>query len=335
MKNTIKPAQYDPYNLISSSGNILINSGIDFFNLDVSRSLQGDFNFVNSVKINGMDSIYPNSTNSVLNFSNGNRIFAGSNNVVNGSNCYVYGGLNCSSTGTNNVILYGNNTSVTNSSNTIALGNSIIITHNNATVFGDTSNNAKGSNGINTLTLNYISGTFVEHNFFIKKTLNIQNNLSVTGNITGANIISNNNISATNNLNITSNGFIGNNLNVTGNISVGGNISITGNSILNNATISGSRIQTQNDINNYSGYVNTLISQYVATTGNQTITGIKTFKSIPSFEKGISLPTTDSTRFVPSTSTSNGTIGQVAFSGNYLYVCTGANLWGRIQISNW
>jgi predicted acyltransferase (DUF342 family) len=345
MKNKIQPAQYDPYTLISSSGNILVNSGVDFFNLDVSRSLQGDFNFIDSIKIDGMNCISPDSTNSVLEFSNGNRVLAGSYNSVSGSNSFIYGGFNSLSRGTNNVIVYGNNSNITGPNNSIALGNSITITHNNATVFGDTSSNSKGSNGINTLTLNYVSGTFIEHNCFIKKGLNIQNNLLVTGNITGANIISNNNISALNNLNIRFNGFIGNDLTVTGDISTIGDLSIIGNTVLNHATITGSRIQTQNDINNYSGYVDSLLaqklaisalpSQSVVLTGNQDVYGRKSFRNISEFYSGLKFTTTDTSRYVPKSGTASGEIGHMVYSGNFLYVATGTNQWGRVQISAW
>ena len=341
MKNKIQPAQYDPYSLISSSGNILVNSGADFFDLDISRSLEGDFNFIDSVKIGGMNCVSPDSTNSVLNFSDGNRILAGSYNSVSGSNCYVYGGISNVSRGTNNVVLYGNNTNIINVSNSSALGSYITVTHNNATVFGDTSNNAKGSNGINTLTLNYVSGTFLEHNCFIKKSLNIQNNLSVTGGITGSNIVSNNNISAGNNVSIASNCYIGNGL------------TVTGNTVLNHSTITGSRIQTQNDINNYSGHVtnlltgklgvsdfntftgSTLSSQAVRLTGNQDIYGIKSFRNIPEFYSGLKFTTTDTNRYVPKSGTASGQIGHMVYSGNFLYVATGTNLWGRVQLSTW
>ena len=92
MKNKIKTAQYEPYNLISSSGNLLIDSGIDFFNFDVSRTLNGDFDFIDSLKVDGMNCVSPNSTNSIFDFLDGSRIFGGSFNEVSGSNCYVYGG---------------------------------------------------------------------------------------------------------------------------------------------------------------------------------------------------------------------------------------------------
>jgi hypothetical protein len=339
MKNKIKPAQYDPYNLFSSSGNILINSGVDFFNLDVSRTLDGDFNFIDSVKIDGMNCISPDSTNSVLNFSDGNRILAGSYNSVSGSNCYVYGGISNVSRGTNNVVLYGNNTNIINVSNSSALGSYITVTHNNATVFGDTSNSSKGSNGINTLTLNYASGTFIEHNCFIKKSLNIQNNLSVTGGITGSNIVSNNNISVGNNVSIL------NNLNIASNCYIGNVLNVTGTTVLRHATITGSRIITQNDINGYSGYVDSLLtqklaisalpSQSVVLTGNQDVYGRKSFRNISEFYSGLKFTTTDTSRYVPKSGTASGEIGHMVYSGNFLYVATGTNQWGRVQISAW
>ena len=37
----------------------------------------------------------------------------------------------------------------------------------------------------------------------------------------------------------------------------------------------------------------------------------------------------------PLTATSNGSVGQIAFSGTYFYAATGANRWGRVQLSSW
>lgn len=37
----------------------------------------------------------------------------------------------------------------------------------------------------------------------------------------------------------------------------------------------------------------------------------------------------------PATPTSNGIRGEIATSGNYLYVCTGTNLWGRTHLTGW
>jgi hypothetical protein len=33
-------------------------------------------------------------------------------------------------------------------------------------------------------------------------------------------------------------------------------------------------------------------------------------------------------------SAQNGNPGQIAYSGNNLYLCTGQNLWGRVAVSN-
>jgi hypothetical protein len=38
---------------------------------------------------------------------------------------------------------------------------------------------------------------------------------------------------------------------------------------------------------------------------------------------------------VPSTSTSTGTTGQVAFDDNYFYICTAINTWKRTSIVTW
>lgn len=38
---------------------------------------------------------------------------------------------------------------------------------------------------------------------------------------------------------------------------------------------------------------------------------------------------------VPATSTASGTAGQLAYDGDYFYVCTATNTWGRFPLSEW
>jgi hypothetical protein len=37
----------------------------------------------------------------------------------------------------------------------------------------------------------------------------------------------------------------------------------------------------------------------------------------------------------PQVATASGKIGEIAFSGTYLYAATGTNQWGRVQLSSW
>ena len=73
--------------------------------------------------------------------------------------------------------MYGDDVNITNLNNCIALGHNISISHNDATVFADTSNRLKSSNGENTLTLDYSSGIFIENNCFLGANLNIEDGL--------------------------------------------------------------------------------------------------------------------------------------------------------------
>lgn len=38
---------------------------------------------------------------------------------------------------------------------------------------------------------------------------------------------------------------------------------------------------------------------------------------------------------IPTTITSSGTVGQIAYSSNYIYVCVGSNSWRRVPLSSW
>jgi len=99
--------------------------------------------------------------------------------------------------------------------------------------------------------------------------------------ITGNNI----NINGSGVLNIFDNTNIVGNLNVTGNILLSGNQVLTGSSTLYatsaNLASTGSTLQT--NINNLSGYINSTSSNIVFTTGNQIISGVKSFAQDTTF----------------------------------------------------
>lgn len=337
MKNKIQPSQYDPYQFSTPSGNIIIESGVNLFNFYIPTVLTGDFSVTGSFSVNGLNAIYPADSNIVSGFENGNRVFAGSNNAVYGINDIIIGGINNVASG-ENLLCYGQGNSVEGVQNSIAFGKNIAIEHNDSVVFGDFTSSFKGSTTTGSITFDYAGGFYVNKDTYLLGTSYFNNNLYVTGDISADNMLLSNNLTIQNDL------FVTGEFNVFGSSSLG-DLAITGHS-----TISGSRVQTQSDITGFSGYANstflskaemqsytgsTIGLQSVMVTGNQSITGTKTFQSVPSFQKGISLPTGDATRFVPKLSNANGSAGAIAFSGDYLYIATGTNLWGRVQLSTW
>ena len=105
---------------------------------------------------------------------------------------------------------------------------------------------------------------------------------------------------------------------------------VTGNYVTNTRfnTYTGGALATINKAIDY--------SLPVYRTGIQEISGEKTFKSTTDFCDGMTfLSSNNCTRYVPTTSTSTGERGRVAYSGRFLYIATGDNMWGRIQISTW
>jgi hypothetical protein len=93
MKNKIQPAQYKPYDLLSATGNISIDSGLDYFNIDLSEELVGDINIDGTLRVSGLNVLSPHSSNVIsdTSFSNGCRILAGQDNSISGNNnCIVF-----------------------------------------------------------------------------------------------------------------------------------------------------------------------------------------------------------------------------------------------------
>lgn len=69
----------------------------------------------------------------------------------------------------------------------------------------------------------------------------------------------------------------------------------------------------------------------VYNTGNQTISGVKTFAT------GITVSGTFvfASPFVPTATTNTGLKGQLAYTDNYLYICISNNTWRRVQLGTW
>ena len=369
MKNKIKPAQYQPYDLLSVTGNISIDSGIDHFNVDLSEGLSGDFDITGSLKVNQFNVLSPDVSNTLpeSSFSEGCRILAGSENFVSGSNNCVVFASNSVVSGIGNAVLFGDSVNL-GAQNSVAIGNYISINHNGAAVFADSTANPKISYAPDSLSIEYTGGAFIRSNAYFTEDVFSNSDFTITGAISGLSL------TIEDGARFLSSVTIEDSATITGNLSVTGSVLIKGQTNLQSTFITGLRALTTFDIQSYSGHVasnftttssfsaftgittsginflntgqlsvldfNTytgsiLPSQAVVLTGDQNVSGRKSFKQTAEFCDGIKfLAQNNCDRYVPTSSTSTGEFGRVAYSGNYLYIATGTNLWGRIQISS-
>lgn len=373
MKNRIKPAQYEPYNLLSSSGNISIDSGVDYFSIDLSQQMSGDFNITGSLKINQFNVLSPDVSNTLPNssFSNGCRIVAGSENNITGIDNVIVVGYNCIVSGEKNTVLFGDSINL-GAQRSSALGNNISISHNGATVFSDSTANPKISYAPDSINIEYTGGAFIRSNSYFSNDIFSDANLTVTGAISGLSLT----IDGTSKF--LSSIIIEDSATITGSLFVTGSSKINGLTELQSTFITGVRAATHFDIQTYSGHVlsnfttktdfsnftgdnkslinilsgqitgklstssfntftgSTLPLKVMMLTGYQNVSGIKSFKNTTEFCNGLKFPTQNNCdRYVPTGAISSGEIGHMVFSGKYLYVCTGTNLWGRTTLATW
>ena len=370
MKNKIKPAQYEPYDLISETGNISIDSGLDYFNLNLSEEIAGDFDIAGTLKVNSFNVLSPDDSNTLsdVSFSNGCRIVAGFDNIINGNNNCIVFGSNSVVSGIGNAVLFGESVNLS-AQNSVAIGRNISINHNGAAVFADSTSSPKISYAPDSLTIEYTGGAFIRTTTHFSENVFADSNFTITGAISGLSLTIGDNAKFLSNVNIQDNAVVSGSLSVTGSTRVKGvtNLELT--------FITGFRAATTFDIGVYSGYAlstfttktqftaftgatttginllntgklsisafstytgSTLSSQAVRLTGNQNVSGRKSFKEITEFCNGLKFKAQNNCdRYIPATSTSSGEFGHMAYSGNYLYIATGENKWGRIQITNW
>jgi len=373
MKNKIQPAQYKPYDLISETGNISIDSGLDYFNIDLSESIIGNFDIEGSLKISGFNVISPDISNSISQeaYSNGSRVLFGNNNVVNGSQNVIINGNDNNLTGTNNLILFGNNSDLI-AQDSVAIGNNISINHNGAAVFADTTSSSKNSQTQNSLTIEYMGGVFVRSKTHFSEDVFSDSNFTITGAISGLSLTVQNNANFLSNINISGSSVFNQSANFYQNISVLGTANlqqlfVSGSRVLTSSELDSyktfasntfatksqllnlstevntqvanvsSQLPSKLDINTFYQYTNSnLPASYVAVSGNQEIRGIKSFKNPAKFCDGLIFESINNCdRYIPKFGDSSGEAGYMVYSGNYLYVATGTNRWGRILISPW
>ena len=106
MKNPLDPRQYTPYALNTPSGNLHTEQGVDFFNIILLETLEGNFSLTGSFSINGERVYSPNPNNEITD-DNSCNIFNGVNNVITGLNNTIVGSSNSTVKGQNNTIVGG------------------------------------------------------------------------------------------------------------------------------------------------------------------------------------------------------------------------------------
>lgn len=84
------------------------------------------------------------------------------------------------------------------------------------------------------------------------------------------------------------------------------------------------------------GKINDNFSEIYAAIGNGTLPGLAAVAKSGDFNDLSNRPATaPALASVPASATATGTIGQISFDANYLYVCVATNTWKRVAIATW
>ena len=321
----IQPEQIQIHAFSSPSGDMRFFAGSNYVYANLSRYLTGVFDISGSLSVNGVALPVADSTN----FTSGSNSFAfgGVDNDVIGVRNTEVNGDSCSILGTGNAAFNSRFADFdAASTNNTALGgygadfNGVT----GATVLKDGQASVVASNGNNSLTISYGSGTFIENgNLTIK-----------AGNL---------NVGAGNS------GLFSGDLHALGSIyrngvalATTGDIYVTSGVLDGKLTNSGSALSTR--INNTGStllaVVAVLSGESVLKTSDQTISGEKTFHQSTIFSQSIYLKgnsgvlsgVSGATQIVPTGSgDSAGARGLVSFSGAFLFykISDNPNLWVR------
>jgi hypothetical protein len=161
----IQPEQIELHAFSSPSGDLGFQVGTNYVYANLSRSLTGIFGISGGIVINGVSLAMPSATNSVqgtdsFSFGGINNDISGVRNVsVNAESTTIYG------TGNVAVNSYLANFPASSLNNTIIGGNGVNIVANTtgAMVLKDKTNNALSSKGNHTLAMSFVSGIFIEN----------------------------------------------------------------------------------------------------------------------------------------------------------------------------
>ena len=180
MENKLNPRQYTPYALNTPSGNLAFSLGVDFFQCYLLESLTGNFNFIGSVSINGSSLPYRDSSN--IFGGEDTQILGGINNFISGFHNTILNSSNSKISGNYNLILGGEYNQIADADYALTFGNNILVNHTGACVLGDSSNSLKESMGIDSISISYTGGMFVDSPvFFHQEVLMTGGSVRVSG----------------------------------------------------------------------------------------------------------------------------------------------------------
>ena len=327
MKNKINPRQYEPYSLLTPSGNLAFEEGVDFFNCFLLNELTGDFNFIGDLKIN-TGNILVNDPESNTDFVNNNISLNSNGSFITGTNNVIINSPNSEASGDSNLILGGSDNSIVDSDfSAVLFGVNCSANHTGSAIIGDgNSSFAKTTNGKDTLTINFASGIFLESETFLSSNLAINGDLNVSQFNSGL---------------------------FSGDINVLGTAYNTGSPLQNLQNVKNTSGHLLEKLEDASGDINIDLGQTginlhnrLESTGlnlNTRITNSGNFlysDKVSDFSNfslltGDRLNLAGTGRTVPVTYFSNGNSGDITWNAEYIYLCTGTNLWGRVAVAPW
>ncbi len=271
MYSKIQPQQINLHTFSSPSGHFTISQGSDYVYLDLNKYLTGDFNFTGNILINGSP-IFTSDTTNVVDHSD-NLILLGSNNTANGTGNVIVNSISTTIHGTNNLVLNSFpagtfDQSVTKCTilagtyagfNNSISGSTILKDQSNSTSCTATKNNA--------LYVSFVGGSYFDGNVNFSNSVSLEDFADLK-------------------LASQSSGLFSGDINVLGNIywkntlipSISDVTGISG-SLQTQITNSGALLTSDLDALEFlvTGTSTNLSGKSVFTTGDQTISGIKTF----------------------------------------------------------
>lgn len=314
MKNPILPAQYTPYAINTPNGNLFVVEGADFFNVEILETLTGDFNITGSLKLNDVRIVAPDPTNN-FDSENNSQVFGGADNFITGTNNAILWGFNSEVSGDKNVSLWGELNQIEDTAQYAAVGgNKVKASHDGSVTLGDQDvSREKASEKEGQFKVDFSGGALFANDTFLNGDLFVDQ---------------------------ANSGLFSGNLNVLG------NMYHTGSPVLNFQDLEDASGSLNHDItgnkgifDTYSGISETgFVKKVTADTGfvditsKQSITGEKHFHLPVVIDDKLII---SGDRYVPANYNSTGFSGQMSWEGEYFYLATGEDAWGRVQVAPW
>jgi hypothetical protein len=264
MYSKIQPQQIEIHDFSSPSGHVNFVKGSNYVYANLSPTISGNFNFVGDVTVNGKSIPTINSSNTFDQEYNtvvggsGNTVVGTGNSILNGDESYIFGNQN--------VIVNGYDCSFASGSrkNTIVGGNLCSVSAvTGVTILQDQSSIVVSANKNNALYVSFTGGSYVSSNVYMNGDVFFEPTRDLF-------------------LSASSSGVFSGDINVGGNLYWKGLLvptmaQLTGASGQLSSRIISTGSSLDSKINTLSGSVSPLLTGAVRTTGNQTISGDKTF----------------------------------------------------------